>query len=62
MTKDPQFAETRPPTDFKMALREEARKLLELQQANQIRRAAQLADQTHALLMRQEIRNTSIGK
>jgi len=47
---------------WKLDLLEEARKLLELQQANQIRRAAQLADQTHALLMRQEIRNTSIGK
>jgi hypothetical protein len=61
MTKDPQFADTQPP-DFKAALVEEGRKLLEAQEANRIARAAQLADQAHALLVRHEIRNVSIGK
>ena len=50
------------PTDFKAALVEEGRKLLEVQEANRITRAAQLAAHSHALLIRQEIRNTSIGK
>ena len=47
--------------DWKHKLREEARKLLELQEANRITRAAQLADRAHATAL-QEIRNTSIGK
>lgn len=47
--------------DWKHKLREEARKLLELQEANRITRAAQLADRVHVLAL-QKIRNTSIGK
>ncbi|TSA14926.1 MAG: hypothetical protein D4R79_02250 [Comamonadaceae bacterium] len=62
MTTDQQFADTQAPTDFKAALVEEGRKLLEAREENRITRAAALADQAHALLMRQEIRNTSIGK
>jgi hypothetical protein len=47
---------------WKLDLLEEGRKLLEAQEANRITRAAQLAAHSHALLMRQEIRNVSIGK
>ncbi len=47
---------------WKLDLVEEARKLLEAREQNRITRAAALADQAHALLIRQEIRNTSIGK
>ena len=47
--------------DWKHKLREEARKLLELQEQNRITRAAQLADRVHALVLH-EIKNTSIGK
>ena len=47
--------------DWKHKLREEARRLLELQEQNRITRAAQLADRVHVLVL-QEIRNTSIGK
>jgi hypothetical protein len=47
--------------DWKHKLREEARKLLELQEQNRITRAAQLADRAHATAL-QEIKNTSIGK
>ena len=47
--------------DWKHKLREEARKLLELQEQNRITRADQLADRAHAAAL-QEIKNTSIGK
>ena len=47
--------------DWKHKLREEARKLLELQERNRITRATQLADRAHATAL-QEIQNTSIGK
>ena len=47
--------------DWKHKLRDEARKLLELQEQNRITRAAQLADRAHATAL-QEIKNTSIGK
>jgi hypothetical protein len=47
--------------DWKHKLREEARKLLELQEQNRITRAAQLADRAHATVLH-EIKNTSIGK
>ena len=47
--------------DWKHKLREEARRLLELQERNRITRAAQLADRAHATAL-QEIKNTSIGK
>ena len=47
--------------DWKHKLREEARRLLELQEQNRITRAAQLADRVHALVL-QEIKNTTIGK
>ena len=47
--------------DWKHKLREEARKLLELQEANRITRAAQLSDRVHVLVL-QEIKNTTIGK
>ena len=47
--------------DWKHKLREEARKLLELQEQNRISRAAQLADRAHVLVL-QEIKNTTIGK
>ena len=47
--------------DWKHKLREEARKLLELQERNRITRAAQLADRVHAMVLH-EIKNTSIGK
>lgn len=47
--------------DWKHKLREEARRLLDLQERNRITRAAQLADRAHVLVL-QEIRNTSIGK
>ena len=48
--------------DWKHKPREEARRLLELQEQNRISRAAQLADQVHVLAIQQEIKNTSIGK
>ena len=47
--------------DWKHKLREEARRLLELQEQNRITRAAQLADRAHATAL-QEIKNTTIGK
>ena len=47
--------------DRKHKLREEARRLLELQEQNRISRAAQLADRAHVLVL-QEIKNTTIGK
>ena len=47
--------------DWKHKLREEARRLLELQEQNRISRAAQLADRAHVLVL-QEIKNTTIGK
>lgn len=59
---DPQFADTQAPSDFKTALIEESRRLLELQEQNRISRAAQLADRVHALALHPEIKNTSIGK
>ena len=50
------------PDDFKQEFREQARKLLELQEANRLTRSAALAARSHALAIQQEIRNTSIGK
>ncbi len=61
MTTNPQFADTQAPSDFKVDLIEQGRKLLELQEQNRITRAAQLADRAHATAL-QEIKNTSIGK
>ena len=62
MTTDPQFADTQAPTDFKAALVEEGRKLLDLQEQNKITRQATLNDKAHALTLVPEIKNTSIGK
>ena len=61
MTTNPQFADTQAPSDFKTALIEQSRKLLEAQEQNRITRAAKLADRVHALVLH-EIKNTSIGK
>ena len=60
MRTNPEPADPNVP-DWKHKLREEARRLLELQEANRITRAAQLSDRVHALVLH-EIKNTTIGK
>lgn len=56
------WADTKPPADFKQELREQARRLLQVQEANRVTRSAALAVNAHALAIRREIQNTSIGK
>ena len=48
--------------DWKAQVREEARRLLALQEDNRVRRQKLLNDQAHAIILRPEIKNTSIGK